>query len=67
MVKHSQTIRPQKLANCLSVFDHYVGLALKGLTYFRPASPFYFPENITLSDFLAFSGGKEREHWLEVG
>ena len=27
MVKHTQTIRP----NCLSVFDHFMGLALKGL------------------------------------
>ena len=30
MVKHTQTIRR---LNCLSVFDHFVGLALKGLTY----------------------------------
>ena len=30
MVKHNQTIRLQKPTNCLSVFDHYVGLALKG-------------------------------------
>ena len=29
MVKHTQTIRPQQLTNCLSVFDHYVWLALK--------------------------------------
>ena len=29
MVKHTQTIRRQ--SNCLSVFDHFVGLALKGL------------------------------------
>ena len=32
MVKHTQKISPQKLTNCLSVFDHFVGLALKGLT-----------------------------------
>ena len=32
MVKHIQTIRRQQLMNCLSVFDHLVGLALKGLT-----------------------------------
>ena len=32
MVKHTQTICQQKLMNCLSVFDHYVGLALKKLT-----------------------------------
>ena len=29
MVKHTQTIRRQ--TNCLSVFDHFVGLAFKGL------------------------------------
>ena len=31
MVKHAQTIRRQKPTNCLSLFDHFVGLALKGL------------------------------------
>ena len=31
MVKHTQTIRRQKPANCLSVFDHFMKLALKGL------------------------------------
>ena len=31
MVKHTQTIRLQQLMNCLSVFDHFMGLALKGL------------------------------------
>ena len=30
MVKHTQTTRRQKPTNCLSVFDHFVGLALKG-------------------------------------
>ena len=34
MVKHTQTIRQQQVTNCLSVFDHFVGLALKGLTGF---------------------------------
>ena len=32
MVKHTQTIRRQ-LADELSVFDHFVGLALKGLKH----------------------------------
>ena len=32
MVKHTQTIRRQQPVNCLSVFDHFVGLALKGLS-----------------------------------
>ena len=31
MVKHTQTIRRQQPTNCLSVFDHFVGLALKEL------------------------------------
>ena len=32
MVKHTQTIHRQKSTNCLGVFDHFAGLALKGLT-----------------------------------
>ena len=31
MVKHAQIIRRQQPANRLSVFDHFVGLAVKGL------------------------------------
>ena len=31
MVKHTQSIRRQQPKNCLSVSDHFVGLALKGL------------------------------------
>ena len=31
MVKHTQKIRRQKPTNCLSVFDHFVKLALKDL------------------------------------
>ena len=31
MVRSSQTICQQQPTNCLSVFDHFVGLALKGL------------------------------------
>ena len=31
MAKHTQTIRRLLLTNCLSVFDHFVGLTLKGL------------------------------------
>ena len=33
MVKHTQTIRRLLPTNCLSVFDHFVGLVLKGLSY----------------------------------
>ena len=35
MVKHTQTIRRQEPTNCLSVFDHFVGLALQGLKWFN--------------------------------
>ena len=31
MIKHTETIRQQQPTNCLSVSDHFVGLALKGL------------------------------------
>ena len=47
MVKHTQTIRRQKATNCLSVFDHFVGLALKGLTM----CPFLV--KITIFDLLS--------------
>ena len=36
MVKHTKTIRWQQLMNSLSVFDHSVGLALKGLMFCFP-------------------------------
>ena len=34
MVKHAQAIRRQKPTNYLSVFDHFVGLAVKELNTF---------------------------------
>ena len=33
MVKHTQTIRRQFADECLSVFDYFVKLALRGLTF----------------------------------
>ena len=33
-MKHTQTIRRLLLTNCLSVFDYFVGLALKGLSIY---------------------------------
>ena len=38
MVKHTQTIFWLLPTNCLSVFDHFMGLALKGLTTFAERS-----------------------------
>ena len=40
MVKHIQAIRRQKPTNCLSVFDHFVGLWLKGCVRYIFASLF---------------------------
>ena len=44
MVKHTQTTRPLFLTNFLSVFDYFVGLALKWVIYIietRGVSLFY--------------------------
>ena len=46
MVKHTQTIRRLLPTNYLSVFDHFVGLALKGLKYVTVKSVFRIPSNI---------------------
>ena len=35
MVKHTQTNRRQQPRNCLSVFDHFLGLVLKKLNHGR--------------------------------
>ena len=35
MVKHTQTIRRQQPTNGLSVFDHFVGLAVKVIRFFQ--------------------------------
>ena len=40
MVKHTQT--QQKLTNYLSVFDHFLGLALKGLILFLSFQTNYY-------------------------
>ena len=54
MVKHTQTIRGQQPANCLSVFVHFVGLALKGLISltmgrFDPSTYFINPFSVNVS------------------
>ena len=48
MVKHTQTIGQQQLTNCLGVFDHFVGLALKGLRM----PPLLFNKFINYLSFL---------------
>ena len=59
--------------NCLSVFDHFVGLALKGLTEFEPKYQSYTNLYTTtkvmrkLSTIVVFPGGIEMEHLLNMG
>ena len=48
MVKHTQKIRRKKPTNCLSVFDHFVGLVLKGLRCSDKA----WWVNIAVTDFI---------------
>ena len=38
MIKHTQIILRQLPTNCLSMFDQFVGLALKGIAYFSKIS-----------------------------
>ena len=47
MVKHIQTIRWQQPTNCLSVFEHFVRLTLKGLRK-HPTPPPHPPALINL-------------------
>ena len=55
MVKHIQTIRRQFPTNCLSVFDHFVGLALKGLSEFLIPYGSFLEINILLTSMLLIS------------
>ena len=49
MVKHTQTIRRLLLTNCLSVFDHFMGLAPKGLGKSRPIHQ----KNLSICKYLS--------------
>ena len=45
MVKHTQTIRQLLLTNCLSVFDHPVGLALKACVCYFLSNSYFSPND----------------------
>ena len=49
MVKHTQTVRQLLPTNCLSVFDHFVLLALKGLRKRNEHIKTYFKYFVTLN------------------
>ena len=63
MVKHTQTIRQLLPTNCLSMFDHFAGLALKGLNNFHHNIQFTYETeyNFKLA-FLDVMRCKEREN-----
>ena len=42
MVKHTEIIRRLLPTNCLSVFDHFVGLALKELSFISNIAHLFF-------------------------
>ena len=58
--KHTQTIRRQQLTNCLSVFNHFVWLALKGLKLRRTHNPKNSNSEIYASNV---SATQELEMW----
>ena len=41
MATHTEAIHRLLPANCLTVFDHFAGLALKGLTHFIQSESLY--------------------------
>ena len=49
MVKYTQIIRRQQPTNCLSVFDHFVGLVPKGLIWHIQALLIYLEDKPTYS------------------
>ena len=57
MVKHTQTIRRLLPTNCLSVFDHFGGLALKGLKqiFFFSQSFLQYPKWLYYQITIRFS------------
>ena len=58
MAKHTQTIPRQFATNCLSMFDHFVGLALKGLK-----NIFSNMLSNTFSDFILDMGVTDHRHY----
>ena len=53
MVNHTQTIRRQQSTDCLSVLDHFVGLALKEL----------FKKAVEIERMTCVSSGKNCFRW----
>ena len=58
MVKHTEIVRRKQSTNCLSLFDHFVGLALKGLNGSVDGMLIFsdYLRIVNLSDFFGCSG-----------
>ena len=64
MLKHTQTIVGKLPTNCLSVFDHFVGLALRGLISKNNTTKLKKKNYFRFSDVFK---GIERDQWHETG
>ena len=63
MVKHTQTICRLLPMNCVSVFEHFVGLAVKGLSTFHLKKWVHCAEmSGALRDLVPFVQFKKREN-----
>ena len=56
---HTQTIRRQKSTNCLSVFDHFVRLAHKGLSKKNAVRSFQFNSGARYEKKILLKIGRE--------
>ena len=64
MGEHTQTIPLQPAINCSSVFDHVVGLAIKGLSFpFQANIPFLHPPFLIISSVRKGNNGQK---WVNV-
>ena len=63
MVKHTQAFRWLLSTNCLSVFQHFAGMALKGLTHFLTMFQFY---SLLKTKENVVSRGFKGEQWPEM-
>ena len=67
MVKHTQKSHRQQPTNCLSVFDHFVGMELKGLTSIKDIWLLYFQNSqrkLILSKFMVSSSKTVLIKWF---
>ena len=62
MMKHIQTIRQMLSKNCLNVFDHFVGLALKQFS----EEIIYLPEEFPFSWIIFYYKWMPQEDFIKT-